>query len=955
MSYFLREFVPRDSSSTLSIPSPQKVSEQYGRLIKKYYPVRSNDSVLRVPLLKDSDEAQRVANVRATVEEVRSQVNENAEQDARIYGDLLEKKEIVENASNSNRMENLRGGVERSDHATGTQLVCVGLSCVFDVLRQLSRKDSELCVQALDSLMALLQNFNSSCDELQVPENLHRLSVMIQHKACKGSEAEYVVLPTDCMQTALFSDDQTADFHIGKDISFLQSKSGKIYYAGNGINYGLQETGTTWMELVLPESIVEMSVGAEYALFRAGSGHAWIAGGDDGRRTGKLRRLLTMNRRKTQSISCAAGSYGYVTDNGRVYVGGRHGMSVYPETGQILGLDGTHISSIVLGKTHAVAVSKQGYVYTWGLNNLNQCGRVEDLPSYCAQCGLCSARGSACPLQDFAGKAVTCSCGPGETTCLRCGVCRTCGESTQPRPDGDQPARTYLTPARVNIVKAQQNVKVYLKILYSTSLGCQVSSVSCGNFHTVLLAADGSVFSFGSNCHGQLGTGDINSKIEPQLVLLPSDVQVAQVAAGANHTVLRTTLGAVYTFGAHRMGQLIRFDLAIKLNFGRFSTYGVNIFRPSNEDHYWHAVPGRVPGFGPGCESFATWIGAVGDVTLIHSHTVLLHPEDIIGAQLVASKRDLFIFPRQVGKEYLAIHRKHGNFSHHSLGPCGLYTSWCLESQYDILWSYNAAEMRVQANSVHLSTPKEIHPDGLNSLAFLHSPEWAVPLENPSTCSSVQLGMSLLSCTYSAMIITKGRLWNEKDFITSPEHGESRAIGRSVVCRFDSTGGGWGYSPHSIEAIQVKTNKEVRLLGIGLYGGRGEYIAKWGDNWFSNTCVVKFSSVAIKIFRLPSDGSDEQCAELLSESDETLYDCGQREAAALMLAQPVLMRANHWHVVSAKISGPSSDCGATGRRVVESSDDVIFTFRNSAISNNGTDVASFPGDGPSFANEKRDE
>ncbi|KAJ1346814.1 hypothetical protein KIN20_001717 [Parelaphostrongylus tenuis] len=191
---------------------------------------------------------------------------------------------------------------------------------------------------------------------------------------------------------------------------------------------------------------------------------------------------------------------------------------------------------------------------------------------------------------------------------------------------------------------------------------------------------------------------DMSSKMEPQLVVLPSDVQVAQVAAGANHTVLRTTLGAVYTFGAHKMGQLIR---------------------PSSDDHCWNAVPGRVPGFGPGCESFATWIGAVGDVTLIHSHTVLIHPDDVMGAQLVASKRDVFIFPQQVGKEYLAIRRKHGNFAHHNLGPCGLYTSWCLESQYDILWSYNAAEMRVQALSVHLSTPKEMHPDGLNSFGLL--------------------------------------------------------------------------------------------------------------------------------------------------------------------------------------------------------------------------------------------
>ncbi|KHJ86412.1 regulator of condensation, partial [Oesophagostomum dentatum] len=471
---------------------------------------------------------------------------------------------------------------------------------------------------------------NDSFVPIAEPKSRHAVRLTDVSFCCMGdTKSTTYQLP---LTIPKYLHNQAADLHLGRDIAFLQSRSGKIYYAGNGIKYGLQETGTTWMELVLPESIVQMSVGSEYVLFRAGSGHAWIAGGDDGRRAGKLRRLTTVNRRKTQSISSAAGSYAYVTDNGRVYVGGRHGMSVYPETGQVLGLDGTHMSSIALGKTHAVAISKQGYVYTWGLNNLNQCGRVEqapststpsprrrgsvvaceptehlfvkDIPSYCAQCGLCSARGAACPLPAFTRKTGTCTCGPGDTTCLRCGLCRACGESTvQQRRAGDTPSRTHLAPARVTIVKNQQNVKV--------------SSVSCGNFHTILLAADGSVFSFGSNCHGQLGTGDVRSKTEPQLVVLPPDVQVVQVAAGANHTVLRTSLGAVFTFGAHKMGQLIR---------------------PSEDGNYWHATPGKVPGFGPGCESFATWIGAVGDATLIHSHTSLVHSDDVIDAQLVASK-----------------------------------------------------------------------------------------------------------------------------------------------------------------------------------------------------------------------------------------------------------------------------------------------------------------------------
>lgn len=40
----------------------------------------------------------------------------------------------------------------------------------------------------------------------------------------------------------------------------------------------LQDTGSTWMELVLPETIVQISVGSETILFRSGSGHVWIAG-----------------------------------------------------------------------------------------------------------------------------------------------------------------------------------------------------------------------------------------------------------------------------------------------------------------------------------------------------------------------------------------------------------------------------------------------------------------------------------------------------------------------------------------------------------------------------------------------------------------------------------------------------------------------------------------------------
>jgi hypothetical protein len=43
----------------------------------------------------------------------------------------------------------------------------------------------------------------------------------------------------------------------------------------------------------------------------------------------------------------------------------------------VLGLDHVHLTHIALGKTHAVGISRHGHVYTWGLNNMYQCGRIE--------------------------------------------------------------------------------------------------------------------------------------------------------------------------------------------------------------------------------------------------------------------------------------------------------------------------------------------------------------------------------------------------------------------------------------------------------------------------------------------------------------------------------------------------------------------------------------------------
>ncbi|KAK0411800.1 hypothetical protein QR680_005853 [Steinernema hermaphroditum] len=751
-----------------------------------------------------------------------------------------------------------------------------------------------------------------------------------------------------CLPKCLQS--HASDLHMSKDVALLLARNGKVFYAGNGSRIGLQDTGKAWMELVLPEPIVSLAVSpdSEHIVLRSGSGNLWVAGtryeiasGSPARvrhqkthqkvPLGKLRKLHTQNKRRCVSATVAAGCLAYVTENGKAFAEGRHAMQTNPETGLILGLEHVFVVSIHLGKTHAVAVSRQGHAYTWGLNNINQCGRpkppttadappdsatqvmsppgiycakgehlwTDDMSAICAACGRCSARGDACPRPSVATSEqkskVLCPCGPGETPCLRCGICRTCADE-EAKVDADllAPPNMMLPPGRLQDIK--------------------VAAVSCGNYHTIILAADRRVFTFGSNCHGQLGTGDTGRRETPHLVELPADVQVVQVAAGANHCVLRTADGRAITFGAYRAGQLGR----------------------EGEEKNWHAKPGFVAGYGTGTGTSAGWVGASGDNTFIHTHRQILTKESLADCQITANKNILFVFPSEVGKDYIVMRRHQNLFHQHQLGPRGLYTSFCFEPNHDLMFSYNAAEMRVQmygSSTVSPSNSSVLSGSLEKSLEFLRAPEFLLPLEPEIGLSDTQLAISILMSVYVTTVMAtapreevkklvcgSGEDADQVEFNSVDRTADGLLHGYNTIGRFQNFGGGWGYSAHSVEAIQFQPSVDVRFYGVGLFGGRGEYIAK------------------LKLFGLVGEENDEHEIALLSETDEMLFECVPREKAPIQFPSPVMLKANHWYVVWAQINGPSSDCGSNGLGVVKGDDGVQFTFRNSRLSNNGTDL-----------------
>ena len=84
----------------------------------------------------------------------------------------------------------------------------------------------------------------------------------------------------------------------------------------------------------------------------------------------------------------------------------------------------------------------------------------------------------------------------------------------------------------------------------------RIVAVSAGAYHSIALAADGAVWSWGYGTFGQLGHGDEQSQLLPKKVEAVADQRVVAVSAGGHHNLARTADGAVFTWGAGEDGCL---------------------------------------------------------------------------------------------------------------------------------------------------------------------------------------------------------------------------------------------------------------------------------------------------------------------------------------------------------------------------------------------------------------
>jgi alpha-tubulin suppressor-like RCC1 family protein len=263
---------------------------------------------------------------------------------------------------------------------------------------------------------------------------------------------------------------------------------------------------------------------------------------------------------ETQMIASTDSFMAIVDTSGKVWVSGDRIVPKHCNTMQLLGMPArTRIVFVATGHMHCMALSSDMRVFGAGKNWSGQLG-TGDL-FYRNELGLIAA-------------------GPwhGSTTMIACGACfsviltedgavRTCGQYTSVCLGVDR-SMTVL-PAGSGYVCHNINEPTLIDACNPARMSNPgqpavqfpaVDFIAAGTQH-VLAVADGTLFSWGQNCCGQLGTGNsgaFQDKIQPTKIggedVFGSPVRVA--AANQHHTLVLTEKRELWAFGNAEQGRL---------------------------------------------------------------------------------------------------------------------------------------------------------------------------------------------------------------------------------------------------------------------------------------------------------------------------------------------------------------------------------------------------------------
>lgn len=253
-------------------------------------------------------------------------------------------------------------------------------------------------------------------------------------------------------------------------------------------------------------------------------------------------------------IACGGRHAVLVTRQGEIFswgeeAGGRLGHGVEVDVSQpklIDTLSGTNIETVACGEYHTCAVTLSGDLYTWGD----------------AQSSALLGHGSE--VSHWIPKKVSGNMEGIRVSYISCGLWHTAIVTSAGQlftfGDGSFGALGHGDLSSTSIPREVETLR-----------GLRTTRVACGVWHTAAVveiinelsgpeicvnSSSGQLFTWGDGDKGQLGHDDKKSRLVPECVSALVDKKICQVACGHSITIALTTSGQVYTMGSTIYGQL---------------------------------------------------------------------------------------------------------------------------------------------------------------------------------------------------------------------------------------------------------------------------------------------------------------------------------------------------------------------------------------------------------------
>jgi alpha-tubulin suppressor-like RCC1 family protein len=186
----------------------------------------------------------------------------------------------------------------------------------------------------------------------------------------------------------------------------------------------------------------------------------------------------------------------------------------------------TNAAKVATGSYHTLVAKADGTVVSWGSNSAGQLGN-----------GIVGGSGydTPAPVSGLT-NVMALAAGYDHSVAVKSdGSVWTWGDNTDAQLGIGTSSGTQHTPAQVPGLTG-------------------VTAVAAGQFHTLAVKSDGSVWAWGGNGSGQLGDNSTTERTSPTLVT--GITNVVAIAAGLTHSVALRSDGTVWAWGANSSGQL---------------------------------------------------------------------------------------------------------------------------------------------------------------------------------------------------------------------------------------------------------------------------------------------------------------------------------------------------------------------------------------------------------------